>query len=81
MIRRTEVLDAIVYPKYGARSVQRVFTPASDGLGVFMNTTLDNGGLQEWHTDFFVSAIPSLDEFLYHTIIDITQAGEGQIGG
>lgn len=80
MIRRTEVLDAIVYPKYGARSVQRVFTPASDGLGVFMNTTLDNGGLQEWHTDFFVSAIPSLDEFLYHTIIDITQAGEGQIG-
>lgn len=74
MIRHTEILDSIVYPKYGAKSVSRVFTPMTDGLGVFMNTILDNGGLQEWHTDFFVSAIPSLDEFLYHVIVDTTQA-------
>lgn len=76
MIRRTTVLDEMVYKKYGARSVSRVFTSMSDGLGVFMNTTLDNGGLQEWHTDFFVSAIPSLDEFLYHVIVDTSQADE-----
>lgn len=79
MIRHTEILDSIVYPKYGARSVSKVFTTMPDGLGVFMNTTLDNGGLQEWHTDFFVSAIPSLDEFLYHVVVDTTQAGTGPI--
>ena len=81
MIRHTEILDSIVYPKYGAKSISRVFTPMPDGLGVFVNTTLDNGGLQEWHTDFLVSAMPSLDEFLYHVICDITQAGTGPIGG
>lgn len=81
LIRHADILDAIVYPKYGAKSVSRVFTPAPDGLGVFMNTTIDNGGLQEWHTDFFVSAMPSLDEFLYHVIVDTTQAGTGVIGG
>lgn len=81
VIRHTEILDQVVYPKYGAKSITRVFTPMTDGLGVFMNTTLDNGTLQEWHTDFLVSATPSLDEFLYHVIVDITQAGDGAIGG
>lgn len=81
MIRHTEILDSIVYPKYGAKSISKVFTPMADGLGVFVNTTLDNGGLQEWHTDFLLSAIPSLDEFLYHVIVDTTQAGTGPIGG
>lgn len=79
MIRHTTVLDQEIYEKYGAKSISRVFTSASDGLGVFMNTTLDNGNLREWHTDFMVSAIPSLDEFLYHIIVDTEQAGEGTI--
>lgn len=81
MIRHTEVLESIVYPKYGAKSVSRVFTPMSDGLGMFMNVEQDNGGLREWHIDFLLAAIPSLDEFLYHVICDITQAGTGTIGG
>ena len=81
MIRHTEILDSIVYPKYGAKSISKVFTPMPDGLGVFVNTTLDNGGLQEWHTDFLLSATPSLDEFLYHVIVDTTQQGTGSIGG
>lgn len=76
MIRRTSILDVDLYSSYGARSVSKVFTPMADGLGVFVNTTLDNGGLQEWHTDFLLSASPSLDEFLYHVIVDTTQQSE-----
>ena len=44
------------------------------GLGVWMNSVVVNGNFKEWHTDLFVKAIPTLDEFLYHVIVDTTQA-------
>ena len=33
-----------------------------------------NGNFKEWHTDLVMAAVPSLDEFLYHFIIDTTEA-------
>ena len=39
-----------------------------------MNSVVNNGNLKEWHTDLMMSAIPTLDEFLYHAIIDTTTA-------
>jgi hypothetical protein len=50
------------------------FTPALSGLGVVMNSVVVNGNFKEWHTDLFVKAIPTLDEFLYHVIVDTKTA-------
>ena len=73
-IRHTNVLDQTLYERYGAKTVERVFAKTNDGLFTIMNTTLDNGNLKEWHTDLMMSCVPSLDEFLYHFIIDTTTA-------
>ena len=75
-IRRASILDEVIYKRY-ANSVNTYnFTPALNGLGVFMNSVVVNGNFKEWHTDLFVKAIPTLDEFLYHIIVDTTTAND-----
>lgn len=72
-IRHTTILDEEVYTKYGNKTtIKRNFASALNGLAMFMNTTLLNGNLKEWHTDLMMTAVPSLDEFLYHYIINTT---------
>ena len=44
------------------------------GLVTICNSVVPNGNLKEWHTDLVLAATPSLDEFLYHFIIDTTKA-------
>lgn len=73
-IRKAAILDEVIYKRY-ANSVNTYnFTPALNGLGVIMNSVVVNGNFKEWHTDLFVKAIPTLDEFLYHIIVDTTTA-------
>lgn len=76
-IRHTSNLDQYMYEKYGSSVITRTFARTNNGLCTLMNTTLNNGNMKEWHTDLMMSAIPSLDEFLYHVIVDTTAAGEG----
>lgn len=76
-IRHTSNLDQYMYEKYGSSVITRSFARTNDGLCTLMNTTLNNGNMKEWHTDLMMSAVPSLDEFLYHVIVDTTTAGEG----
>lgn len=76
MIRHTSILDQKMYEKYGASAQQRTFSRTPDGLYTVMNTVLDNGNLKEWHTDLMMACIPSLDEFLYHYIIDTSTAND-----
>lgn len=73
-IRRAAILDEIIYKKYANTVNSYNFTPALNGLGVIMNSVTVNGNFKEWHTDLFIKAIPTLDEFLYHVIVDTTQA-------
>lgn len=73
-IRRAAILDEIIYKKYANSVNTYSFAPALNGLGVFMNSVVANGNFKEWHTDLFVKAIPTLDEFLYHVIVDTTTA-------
>lgn len=73
-IRRAAILDEIIYKKYSNNVNTYNFTPALNGLGVVMNSVVANGNFKEWHTDLFVKAIPTLDEFLYHVIVDTTSA-------
>ena len=76
-IRHTTILDQQMYEKYGSSTITRTFAKTNNGLCTVMNTTLNNGNMKEWHTDLMMSAVPSLDEFLYHVIVDTTVAGEG----
>lgn len=71
-IRRSEIIEREVYTKYGNSTISKVFASALQGLGLIINTTLNNGELKEWQSEFIMNAIPSLDEFLYHFIIDTT---------
>lgn len=75
-IRRSTVLDEEIYKKFGNNVNSYIFTPAPNGLGVFMNSVIANGDFKEWHSDLFMKAIPTLDEFLYHVIVDTTTADE-----
>lgn len=75
-IRKAAILDQKMFEKYGNNVNTYNFTPALNGLGVVMNSVVVNGNLKEWHTDLFVKAIPTLDEFLYHVIVDTTTADE-----
>ena len=71
-IRRSEIIERNMYSKYGNSTISKVFAPALQGLGLIINTTLNNGELKEWQSEFIMNVIPSLDEFLYHFIIDTT---------
>ena len=70
----TDILDREMYTKYGAKSIDCTFATMLSGLVVAMNTTTDNGRLQEWHTDVMMSATPALLSFTNHVIIDTAQA-------
>lgn len=73
-IRRAQVLDKDIFEKYGNSVNSFNFVPVLNGLGTLMNSVCVNGNFKEWHTDLFVKAIPSLDEFLYHVVVDTTTA-------
>jgi len=72
VVKRASILDAQIYPKYGSSTQSRVF--ASYDVYTVMNTVLNNGNLKEWHTDVMMSAIPVLDEFQYHVIVNTVAA-------
>ena len=73
-IRHAAVADTELFTKYGNAINTYSFTPALNGLATVRNSVIVNGNFKEWHTDLVMAAVPSLDEFLYHYIIDTTEA-------
>ena len=75
LVRRTTIADVELFRKEWTNPNNLYsFAPALEGLAVVRNATIANGNLKEWHTDLVLAATPSLDEFLYHFIIDTTKA-------
>lgn len=74
MVMHTENLDKRLYTKYGNNTITRVFATDADGLLTFMNTTLNNGNMKEWHSDAMMQAVPVLTDWLYHVLVDTTTA-------
>lgn len=74
MIRHTENLDSYLYQKYGNNLIAQSFATTNNGLYTIANLTVPNGRMKEWQTQLMFQAIPSLDEFLYHVIVDTTTA-------
>lgn len=73
-IRRTTIKDVELFTKYGNKVNDYSFAPALNGLAQVANSVIVNGNFKEWHTHVIMAAVPSLDEFLYHYIIDTTTA-------
>ena len=73
-VKHTNLLDETMTKKYGSSVISNVF--ARLDIFTIVNTTLNNGNFKEWHTDLFVSAVPALEEFLNHIIVDIATADE-----
>lgn len=76
VIKHAPILDQQIYEKYGTNAISRVFAKSGNGLYTLMNTTLQNGNLLEWHSDLFMAAVPALEEFLYHVIVDTATADD-----
>lgn len=72
LIRRTTVKDVELFNKYGNGVNSYSFANALNGLATVANSVIVNGNFKEWHTHLIMAAVPSLDEFLYHYIIDTT---------
>lgn len=73
-MRRTTIKDTELFTKYGNSVNSYSFTPALNGLATVRNAVIVNGNFKEWHTDVVLAGVPSLDQFLYHYIIDTTEA-------
>ena len=74
LIRRTTIKDVELFNKYGNGVNSYSFASALNGLATVANSVIVNGNFKEWHTHLIMAAVPSLDEFLYHYIIDTTSA-------
>lgn len=75
LIRRTTIADQRLFSdEYTNPNNKYSIAPALDGCAFVRNSIIANGNLKEWHTDIVLAATPSLDEFLYHYIIDTTTA-------
>lgn len=74
VIRHTTILDQKMYEKYGSNLISRVFAKTRDGICTVENITINNANMREWQTHLLMSATPSLDEFIWHIIVDTTTA-------
>lgn len=75
LVRRTNIADTRLFTsEYTNPNIQFTFASALDGCAFVRNSVVPNGMLKEWHSDLVLAATPTLDEFLYHYIIDTTKA-------
>jgi hypothetical protein len=75
LVRRTTIKDVELFNKYGNSVNSYSFANALNGLATVANSVIVNGNFKEWHTHVILAAVPSLDEFLYHYIVDTSNAG------
>lgn len=77
MMRHTDIIDAEWFDdKYSNPAIKDFYTPALGGLGYLNNTIWPDGRDLEYRTRYIYSATPSLDEFLYHFIMNTAVASD-----
>jgi len=77
LIRHTNPLDAEYFGDDMTNpAISDVYTPALYGLGYLENSVWPNGRMKEYRTRLIYSATPTLDEFLYHCILNTTSASD-----
>lgn len=77
LIRHTNPLDAEYFGEDMTNpAISDVYTPALYGLGYLENSVWPNGRMKEYRTRLIYSATPTLDEFLYHIIMNTASASD-----
>ena len=78
LIRHTDIIDAEYFGDEGMKNPAVIdnYTPALYGLGYLENSIWPNGRMKEYRTRLIYSATPTLDEFLYHIIMDTANASD-----
>lgn len=78
LIRHTDIIDAEYFGDEGMKNPAVIdnYTPALYGLGYIENSIWPNGRMKEYRTRLIYSATPTLDEFLYHIIMDTANASD-----
>lgn len=75
LIRHSTILDTKWFNDEMSNPLIRdSYTPALNGLGYLNSTVYIDGRDTQYRTRFIYSATPTLDEFLYHYIINTAQA-------
>ncbi len=65
----TGILDQVFAERFKSPTVVRTVANLNT-FEVLINSTVDNAGYPEWHTDLFAAAVPTLTEFPYHVIVN-----------
>jgi len=74
-LKWTTPLDEKVFGNgYGAQGISKVFARANDGVCTVVNSSYDAGELREWRTEVLMSAVPALNEFMQHVIVNTSVA-------
>lgn len=78
LIRHTDIIDAEYFGDEGMKNPAVIdnYTPALYGLGYIENSIWPNGRMKEYRTRLIYSATPTLDEFLYHIIMNTASASD-----
>lgn len=78
LIRHTDIIDAEYFGDEGMKNPAVIdnYTPALYGLGYLENSIWPNGRMKEYRTRLIYSATPTLDEFLYHIIMNTASASD-----
>lgn len=59
---------------FGANDIEKVFAKANDGICTIVNSVANAGELRTWRTEVLMSAVPALNEFMQHVIVDTSTA-------
>lgn len=78
LIRHTDIIDAEYFGEESMKNPAVIdnYTPALYGLGYLENSIWPNGRMKEYRTRLIYSATPTLDEFLYHIIMNTASASD-----
>lgn len=74
-LRWTNEIDQKLFGAgFGADDIIKVFAKVNDGICTVVNSVANAGELRNWRTEVLMSAVPALNEFMQHVIVDTSQA-------
>lgn len=74
LIQWTVPLDVEILSQYKVNTIERIFAQLDGGIKQVCNSTIMTGELPEWHTDLLMKAVPTLRDYPYHWIINMSTA-------
>ena len=70
----SNLAEESLFSAFGANDVTKVFAPMEGGIFSVVNTTRNKGDYKEFTTEVLMNAIPTLNNFPYHVIVDTATA-------